>query len=512
MREDKSPAAPKPAAPRRASARAGLLARIPKTLRFGGIGALGCLLGALLGELLLNATRTLPQPVTRREVCLLIDCSGSMKGNKLEEVQRVASDFVRRQDLELGGIAVVNFSTAAQVAAPLTNNARLLMQAIAGFKAEGSTRMDLGLTTSMQQLPARAAAPQMVHRPGSARADGAPTVTTSRAILLFTDGQPDPTATSATLLAAQDARRAGIRLVCVGTGDADVRYLGQLAGDQEQVFAASDGRFADAFQRAEQIIYGKQLVELSPGASEYAPGFAVARIAGWTALLSLGVGLALILGQNAYLRRRLFRPKEDTLGVLGSVFAGLVAGALGQMLFAVAAHFPAFETAGRVLAWAILGGLIGWGMTFYVPNLRPLRAVLGGAVGGALGSAGFFVLGAAFGDLAGRLTGGALLGFSIGLMIVVVEQLAREACLLVHWGPHETTTVSLGEQPVVLGSSPEAHIYLPREKGFPPVTGLCSFTGGKVEFANKLTGKTHTLQNGNKLQLGTLMVEVQTAK
>ncbi|HVX62016.1 MAG TPA: hypothetical protein VHC19_15470, partial [Pirellulales bacterium] len=63
----------------------------PKLLRFALLGAVGCAVGALLGELLLAATR----PASAAQaVCLLIDCSGSMQnggeggGQKLREVKR----------------------------------------------------------------------------------------------------------------------------------------------------------------------------------------------------------------------------------------------------------------------------------------------------------------------------------------------------------------------------------------------------------------------------------------
>src|SRR5690348_12099301 len=48
----------------------------PKLVRFAIIGAVGCLIGAALGELLLAATRPAVGPA--QAVCLLIDCSGSM--------------------------------------------------------------------------------------------------------------------------------------------------------------------------------------------------------------------------------------------------------------------------------------------------------------------------------------------------------------------------------------------------------------------------------------------------
>jgi Ca-activated chloride channel family protein len=176
------------------------------------------------------------------------------------------------------------------------------------------------------------------------------------------------------------------------------------------------------------------------------------------------------------------------------------------------ASVAALELVGRIAAWSLLGGLLGLGMTFFVPNLKTWRALLGGAIGGLVGSLGFLAGAGVVADFAGRLLGAALLGFFIGLMIALVERLVREACLLVHWGPKETTTVNLGARSIILGSSPEAHIYLPKEKGFAPVTGLVSFTGGKVEFENKISGQKHALQNGSKVQLGTVVVEVRTVR
>jgi Ca-activated chloride channel family protein len=115
-----------------------------------------------------------------------------------------------------------------------------------------------------------------------------------------------------------------------------------------------------------------------------------------------------------------------------------------------------------------------------------------------------------FPDFMARLLGAAILGAAIGLMIALAEKLAREACLIVHWGPHERTVINLGERPVVLGSSNEAELYLPKEKGFPPISALVTFREGKIEMQNKMTNTNHELKSGNKLQLGDLLVEVRS--
>ena len=476
-----------------------LTRQLPKPVFFALLGALGCFLGGLIGEALLLATRKAPSPATAREICLLIDCSGSMHGDKINEVKEAAIQFLRGQDLTCNAIAVVGFNTFPWVAAPLTNHAGFLESAVRALQASGSTRMDLAMEMATKQFSPRSV---------EGGSNGPP-----RAILLFTDGMPEPPSASVpTLNAAQSARADGILIVSVATGDAQVQYLQQITGDPKQVMPTTSGKFLEAFREAERIIRSKQLVESSSRGSQYSLVWAMSRIGIWTALLSVGLGLVLIVGQNAYLHRRLLSAKEGLLGAGGSIGAGMVAGALGQLLFQGAASVAALELVGRIAAWTLLGGLVGLGMTFFVPNLKTWRALLGGAIGGVVGSLGFLAGAGMLADFAGRLLGAALLGFFIGLMIALAEQIAREACLLVHWAPKETTTVNLGAQPVILGSSPEAHVYLPKEKGFPPVTGLVSFVGGKVEFENKINGQKVALRNGSKLQLGTLVIEVKTAK
>ncbi len=117
---------------------------------------------------------------------------------------------------------------------------------------------------------------------------------------------------------------------------------------------------------------------------------------------------------------------------------------------------------------------------------------------------------ALLGELAGRFVGASILGFTIGLVVALVERLAREAALVIHWDPNERTVVNLGTSAVVLGSGDDVHIYLPKEKGFLAVTALVMFRDGVVEMDNRMTGKKHTLHGGNKLEIGPIMIEIQT--
>lgn len=244
----------------------------------------------------------------------------------------------------------------------------------------------------------------------------------------------------------------------------------------------------------------------------------------WTSLLAVGMAALIVATQNFLLRRALFSVKEASLVLGGGVLAGLISGAVSQHLFALGANsfaaqlteteaervLPLIFKTGQVAGWSLLGALLGFGLAFFIPNLPKFRAGFAGLIGGGLGAVAFLLALAKSGEVSGRLVGAAILGLTIGLVVALVERLAREAALIVHWHENERTVINLGAEPVFLGSSPEAHLYLPKHKGFPPITAIVTFREGRVQMENKLSNSTHTLASGNKLQIGDLWIEIQT--
>jgi hypothetical protein len=233
-------------------------------------------------------------------------------------------------------------------------------------------------------------------------------------------------------------------------------------------------------------------------------------IGAWTSLLAIGLAAALTGGQNLLLRKSLLTKRQALPLWGGGLLAGLLAGMVSQAAFSSLASYPVLIGFGRVFGWILLGGILGFGMSYIIPNLPRRSALIAGAAGGLAGAIAFILAVSILPDSLARLLGAAILGSAIGLMIAWAEKLAREACLIVHWGPKERTLLNLGERPVVLGSSNEADLYLPKEMGFPPISALVTFRGGKIEMQNKMTNTNHELKSGNKLQLGDLLVEVRT--
>jgi Ca-activated chloride channel family protein len=309
---------------------------MPKSLRFAVVGALGCLGGAVAGEGLLTTTRSAAATNTAlgpRSICLVIDSSGSMKGSKLAEVQSAARNFVTRQDLTRNRIGAVQFASDAKLAVPITSDRGQVESAIVQMHADGSTAMNLGLEVTEEALS---------------------TASSPRHILLFTDGKA--TWPSVALSAARRIRHRGIQIVAIGTGDADHAFLTQVTGSPGLVLWATSGQFEDAFRAAERLIASASLLDASSG---YDLVQGLARTGGWTALLALGLGSSLIGAQNRYLRKPLFSRRDALVGASRCLAAGLLAGAIGQSLFAFTCSDVAASACGPVLLGAVLGALSG---------------------------------------------------------------------------------------------------------------------------------------------------------
>lgn len=471
-----------------------------KPLLFGFCGAVGCVIASVAGEAFLAATYRPPSVKTSvsppQAVVLLIDSSSSMSGGKLQEVKNAATSFIERRNLNQDELAVVDFGYDANIRTPLTSDIDTLRNAIALIKAYGNTNMHLGLEEAIYQLQ---------------------NSSLDLNILLFTDGQPNDQ--FSTLNAAQKALNQNVKIIAVATDDANIAFLQQLTQDSSLVFGTTAGKFNEAFEQAEEVIYGKQLVESGP-TGDYGIVLGTLRIGGWTGILAIGISLALIIGQNKYQRRRLISFQEASVGTISSIISGIVAGGLGQLVFDTASvSIPILATGGQFVGWLILGTLLGIGISFFVPNLKVSKGLIGGGIGGVLGGVSFLVITNASGALIGRLVGSAIIGFCIGAMIALLEVLSKDARLIIHWSENEKREILLGDRPIVLGYSDDADVYLRKDQGYFPITAkilkeneqiIMQFDDQYVE--NKGIKKSRQeLKDGAKRKLGDVILEIKTS-
>ena len=357
------------------------------SLRFGYIGAIACVVGAIFFELLFPSATTTPNVNTPQDVALLIDTSGSMRDQgKIEEVKRASSDYISKQP-STTRVAVVRFSSDAQIVSPLGSSASNHLSAINSFQAEGATNMADGLLQAAQAFEADIGGKQ------------------SRTILLFTDGEPgsnletSDVAKPKTIEAANEIRAQGIKIVAVGTNDADSDFLAQLTGDRNLVFATTAGQFSDAFQKADSAIRG--LFKSSGGSVLEVLGGGLAR----GGLIALILAAALLIAENVLgLRGRWWRDLSWIPFVAAALGAG---GALiGQLLFGL---FGGGSVA-RALGWALFGAAAGAMLGLADrSSSKATRGAIGGAVGGFLGGLVFDLLAqglqGGFGEILARVLG-----------------------------------------------------------------------------------------------------------
>lgn len=229
----------------------------------------------------------------------------------------------------------------------------------------------------------------------------------------------------------------------------------------------------------------------------------------WCGFLGSCLALFLIIGQFAYLRKQVIDRRTTYLGLAGGTAAGLITAIVVDQVLGDGIGVGWLGESARLMGWGLLGGLLGLGMAFVVPNLPKLKALVAGFLGGLSGGMAFLILGEVAGDLIGRVGGAAVLGGAIGAVVVLVEQIFREGSLVVSWGPQEQAIINLGEAPILAGSAPYADIYLDRTKGFPEEAVAIRLDKGIVYLDNKIKSETQELRHGSKITIGNVTIEVK---
>lgn len=162
----------------------------------------------------------------RADIVLLVDTSGSMEGDKIEQVKAGLETFLARI-LPEDRVSLVTFDSTARVAvppAPLSENRIALSEAIQGMRAEGKTAIYDGLRSAKQVL------------------DELPRAEDERikAIVLLSDGE-DTASTISFEDTKRDYEETGISIFPVAYGaDADSTTLQQIVDFSRTLLVKGD--------------------------------------------------------------------------------------------------------------------------------------------------------------------------------------------------------------------------------------------------------------------------------
>ena len=485
-----------------------------KARLFGVIGAVGCLLGAIVGEPLWWAGASAPPPTPQVDVLFLLDITGSMQpviDGVRDGIVSFADELSSRElDSRVGLVAFRDraYGEEAEIlqfaGSPFTSDAGEFRLAVSRLRANGG-----GGDGPESSLDALSLGTQQPFRPQAIPV-----------LVLITDDAPKVPDKQ---IRSIDEAVAALRQSKVAQLHLVVRQ--KFVGDYTPLHGATKGEvfllddIASGREKFSNILptVGQRIAETALKGMQSTSGHGPSSLFGllvvtclWTGLLATGVSLALIAGQNHYTHRPLFAPQELVTGIAGGLAAGAAAGAVGQILYLIASSLPAMDFVARVVGWGLLGGLVAWGLAFFIPNLPAATARKGGAIGGCVAAIGFSLLAALAGDTSGRWLAAAILGFAIGLMIALLELVTRTLWLEVRYGQRELVNISLGSTPVTIGSNSRQCTVYARDAR--PLAFQYRVEEGKVKCVDYATESTSEVPVGDQKQIGAVLVTVRSGQ
>ena len=152
------------------------------------------------------------------DIAIVIDTSGSMAGDPLEDAKTAAQACVEDMDTDLQQIAVVSYNSDAQTVVEKTSSRESLTYGISQMTSGGDTNISSGILEGLDAISG-----------GNAG---------SKALILMTDGQDGDT--QAIDEATARANREGISVYTVGLGDVNEEYLKNIAEQTGGKFILAD--------------------------------------------------------------------------------------------------------------------------------------------------------------------------------------------------------------------------------------------------------------------------------
>jgi uncharacterized protein with von Willebrand factor type A (vWA) domain len=164
-------------------------------------------------------------------VYVVIDCSGSMKGSKLDQARigicEFAIDAFRKEYL----VGLINFNTSAEHLCGPVHDIDIIRDKMKGLRASGGTNMTAAIKIAHAELK---------------------NFSGPKAMVIATDGIADDVKSS--LAAADRAKADKIEILTIGTDDADEGFLVKLASRNGLSTKVSSEVFGQAITSASLLL------------------------------------------------------------------------------------------------------------------------------------------------------------------------------------------------------------------------------------------------------------------
>jgi len=158
------------------------------------------------------------KPVDAKEihggyVYLVVDCSGSMEGDKLNQAKKGALNFAKDALIKGYYTGLIRFDSSASLLCEPQRETSALERCLKQLETGDTTNMAEAINLAHTQLKG---------------------ISRSRVMVIITDGMPNgPDDPEASLRAGERAKKDGIDIITIGTDDADHSFLKKLASRSE---------------------------------------------------------------------------------------------------------------------------------------------------------------------------------------------------------------------------------------------------------------------------------------
>jgi hypothetical protein len=181
----------------------------------------------------------------------------------------------------------------------------------------------------------------------------------------------------------------------------------------------------------------------------------------------------------------------------------------------------------RAIAWTIVGAGMGVGPGVALKSKKLLlNGLVGGLLGGFLGGLlfdpiGFSLTKLGFEDSGGasRMIGFCTIGMMVGVFIGLIENLTKDAWLIMKTGPLRGKQFVVYHNPTIIGSSPKCDVYIFKDPAVEPHHAELRQLGSKFEildkgspqgvFVNSQRVTKKILEKGDIIIIGESLLEFQ---